>query len=388
MIRVLLLIPTLDGYGAEKQLALLACGLPKNRFDVHVAVLTRTGPYETVLRQAGVKVSFLNKRLKFDPFAFWKLRKLLNEFQPDILHTWLFAANAYGRLVVGGRSRREGETSPRVVVSERCVDVWKAGWQLWLDRKLVNRTDRLVANSRSVADFYVAQGVPRSKVLVVPNAVEVERFARSEEQIAEERKAVREMLQIPSNAKLVGYVGRFARQKRVEDLVWAAELLWQVDERAYAVFVGEGPEKERIQRFVQQIHKAGHIRFLDHQPDVAPLIRSLDLFWLASDFEGMSNSLMEAMAAGKPVVVSNIAPNRELVTDGVTGLVVPVGDRVAFAKAAGKILSDPDLARRLGQAAQEKMKQQHSVSRMVDSYARLYEELAGASTSPSSNSNP
>ena len=94
----------------------------------------------------------------------WRLRKLIAAEQPDIVHTWLFAANAYGRLVIGRNMRKR----PKLIVSERCVDVWKAGWQLWLDHKLINRTDRLIGNSVAVAEFYQSLGYPASGARVAP----------------------------------------------------------------------------------------------------------------------------------------------------------------------------------------------------------------------------
>src|SRR5271154_6951246 len=93
--KLLLLIPTLDHSGAEKQFALLATRLPRDEFDVHAVTLTRGGPYEAMLRDAGVRLTHLNKRMKFDPLALWRLRSLVKEERPDILHAWIFAANSY-----------------------------------------------------------------------------------------------------------------------------------------------------------------------------------------------------------------------------------------------------------------------------------------------------
>ncbi|MGZ0166573.1 MAG: glycosyltransferase, partial [Planctomycetales bacterium] len=123
MIKVFLLIPTLDRSGAEKQLTHLAIGLPRDEFDVEVVALTRGGPYEEQLKAAGIPLTIIGKRWKFDPFALRRLGKLIADKQPDILHTWLFAANAYGRMAVGSNP------VSKVVVSERCVDSWKANWQ-------------------------------------------------------------------------------------------------------------------------------------------------------------------------------------------------------------------------------------------------------------------
>ena len=131
--RVLLVIPTLDQSGAEKQLTLLATGLPRDQFDVRVVALTRGGPYAENLERHGIPVTILAKRWKFDPFCLWRLRRVIRDWQPAIIHTWLFAANAYGRMVAGGRGQ------PPVIVSERCVDTWKSGWQLKLDRRQIPR---------------------------------------------------------------------------------------------------------------------------------------------------------------------------------------------------------------------------------------------------------
>ncbi|MBW3541867.1 MAG: glycosyltransferase, partial [Planctomycetes bacterium] len=98
VIRLLSVIPTLDRSGAEKQFTLLATRLPKEEFDVHAVALTRGGPYATELEQAGVPLTVLGKRLKFDPLALVRLKRLIRRLQPDVLHTWLFAANAYGRI--------------------------------------------------------------------------------------------------------------------------------------------------------------------------------------------------------------------------------------------------------------------------------------------------
>jgi hypothetical protein len=94
---ILEIIPTLDQSGAEKQLTLLARGLPREEFDVRVCAMTRGGPLEADLAAAGIPVTVLGKRWKFDPYAFWRLWRLIKQIKPDLVHTWIFAANAYGR---------------------------------------------------------------------------------------------------------------------------------------------------------------------------------------------------------------------------------------------------------------------------------------------------
>ncbi len=363
--KLMLLVPTLDQSGAEKQLTLLACRLPRDEFDVHVVALTRGGAFADELAQHGVRLTVLGKRWKFDPVAMWRLRRLIKVEQPDIVHTWLFAANAYGRLMVGRRLK----SRPKLIVSERCVDVWKAGWQLWLDHKLIERTDRLIGNSVAVADFYKSIGYPAERVTVIPNGIEVP------EPTPFDRDALLTELEIPRGVPVIGFVGRMAKQKRVDDLVFAMALVAILRPEAHLLLVGDGPERDKLMKFARDINIDSHTRFTGHRTDAANLLRAMNLFWIASDFEGQSNSIMEAMAAGLPVIATDIPPNRELVVDGETGFLVRVGDRAGFQQFADRILADAELARRLGDAGRERMRQHFSIDNMVAAHTRLYQEV-------------
>jgi glycosyltransferase involved in cell wall biosynthesis len=370
MIKVILLIPTLDHSGAEKQFSLLATRLPRNEFDVHAVTLTRGGPYESMIRNAGVRMTNLGKRMKFDPLALWRLRSLIEAENPDILHSWIFAANSYARLIAG---KKRG---PKVVISERCVDSWKSPWQLWLDRRQIGRTTRLIGNSQSVAEFYRSLGVPQERLVVIPNAVEIPNSP------AADRDQALAKFDIPPGSHVVGFAGRLAPQKRVKDIVWAMQLLKQLRDRVYLMLVGDGPERESLFELARHMECEHLVRFVGHRDDAARLIGLFNVFWLASDFEGMSNSIMEAMAAGVPVVATDIPPNRELVVDGQTGFLVKVGDSVGMAQFADRILADPALAQRLGDAGRERMRTSFSVEKMVEAHAELYRQVLTEGNAP------
>lgn len=365
MIHITFLIPTLDRSGAEKQLVLLATGLPRDRFQAEVIVLTRTGPLEDDLGRAGIPVTVLGKRSKFDPRALTTLKRRLGANPPDVLHTWLFAANAYGRLAA---PRGRG---CKTVVSERCVDSWKSGWQLWLDRRLIGRTDALLANSESVASFYADQGVPRSLITVIPNAVV------PPPQPAISRAQLLADLQLPPETKLVGVIGRLAKQKRVDDLLWGMQVLRQADATARMLIIGDGPERAALEQHARDVEVSEFVKFLGHRDDAASLVHHLNVFWLGSSFEGMSNSLMEAMAAGTPVIASDIPPNRELITHGQHGSLANVGDGVAFAQYSVKLFTDSELRTRLTTEARERMATEFSVDRMIDRHIAVYDGLTG-----------
>lgn len=365
--RVVLLIPTLDRSGAEKQCTLLATQLPREQFDVHVIALTRGGPLATELQTAGIPLTIIGKRAKFDPTSFWRLRRALQKLQPDVLHTWLFAANSYGRLCA------RFIPHAKIVVSERCVDSWKSGWQLWLDRRLISRTDRLAGNSQAVVDFYRELGVPAEKLVCIPNGIDVP----TNEVTASDRTTLRHELKIAPDAFVAGYIGRLARQKRVEDLIWAVETLRQIRTRLQLALIGDGPERERLEEFTRNVHCTEHAHFLGHRDDAARFLKAMDVFCLASSFEGMSNSVMEAMAAGLPVIASDIPANRELVIHNETGFLCKLGDAVGYMQYLRRLIDEPGLGERLGTAGRERIRAKFSIQQMVDGYANLYREVTG-----------
>ena len=374
-VSVALLIPTLDRSGAEKQLVTLACGLSPDEFQVEVIALTRGGPLESSLAEHGIPLTIIGKRHRIDLAALRRLKRHLARTRPDLLHTWLFAANSYGRLA------RAASPTTRVIVSERCVDSWKRSWQLWLDSRLIPRTDQFLANSRSVAEFYGSVGIPGTQIEVIANAIDARdtplaTWLSDTPETVDRRKRIREELGLPPDSVLMTCVGRLATQKRVEDLVWAIGLLGHHSPAAHLLVVGDGPLRSDLETFAVQTGCRDRVRFTGHRDDVADIWAASDVAWLASDFEGQSNSLMEAMAAGLPVIASNIPANAELVIDGESGHLVAVGDSAGFARHSRGLLDHPERGRSLGQAARTRMLETYSVQAAVDAHARLYHQLA------------
>jgi glycosyltransferase involved in cell wall biosynthesis len=364
--RILLIIPTLDRGGAEKQLALLACGLKARGWDVHVCCLTRGGPWQATLAAASVPVTIIGKPWKLDPFAYFRLRRFVAELKPDLVHTWLFAANSYGRvaaLSVGVK---------HIVAGERCVDPWKKTYQLQIDRYLARRTERIVTNSPGVVDFYAQKGIPNEKFVVIPNGIPPFEPAN-----AVSREDLLDELGLPPDAKLIGAVGRLWPQKRYKDLIWAMDLLRCVRKDVYLLIVGDGPQRWRLERYATQVSVELPVRFLGERDDVPRILPHLSCFWLGSAYEGQSNALMEAMSAGLPVIVSDIPGNRDLVIDGETGFLVRLGDRAGFAARTSELLKQPDLAARLGATGKQRIEQEFSVGRMIDRHEELYRSLLG-----------
>ncbi len=361
--RILHIIPTLDRSGAEKQLTLLAAGLPRDEFDVHVCALTRGGPLAADLAQAGIPLHIIGKARKIDPFAYLRLKAHIKALQPHVVQTWIFAANFYGRAAA------MFARVPRIVASERCVDPWKTWRELVIDRSLARRTDRIVVNSSGTEEFYVGHGIERSKFVLIPNGIHPATASTIT------RAQLLADLGLPAEARLIGAVNRLWPQKRVKDLIWAADLLKVIRPDVHLLVIGDGPQRERLLRFRRQVCIEDKVHFLGHRDDVAQMMPHFDVLWLGSEYEGLPNVIMEAMSHAVPVVATDISGCRDLVVTGETGYLVPVGDRAGFARYTNKLLDDRELARRLGEAGRARVLAEFSVEKMVERHAALYREL-------------
>ncbi len=281
------------------------------------------------------------------------------------MQTWLFAANSYGRAAALSAGVKH------IVASERCVDPWKVWFELAIDRWLAARTERIVVNSSGVRDFYTRQGIAAEKFTVIFNGVQT--AAPS----ATTRSEVLAELGLPSDARIVGAVNRLWPQKRIKDLIWAADLLKVIRPEVHLLVIGDGPQRERLLRFRRQVCIEDKVHFLGHRDDVARLMPHFDVLWLGSEYEGLPNVVMEAMALSIPVVATDIPGTRDLVIPGETGYLVPVGNRAEFARHTNKLLDDRELCQRLGAAARQRVLSEFTVERMIERHAELYRELLG-----------
>lgn len=409
-IKVAHIIPTLVQGGAEKQMSLLVRNLDRERFDCQVVVLTHSGPLEETLRAADIPLHFVKKRGKLDPLAINRLLSILRQIQPDVVHTWLFAANSYGRLAA--RRLR----TPVIISSERCVDPWKRWWHHRIDRYLDRFTDCIVTNSPGIQEFYCQHGASADKFVVIPNALQLppphptppdgpaaavgttgdaSRAAQSASPPTQQQAAHQPTDPPSANAarkritrdeffhrfslqprqRLVGAVGRLWAQKGYEDLIWAGELLRVAYGDLWFVILGDGPDREKLQQYRDKVEAFDSVRFLGHREDAYELMSAFDLLWNGSLYEGQSNTILEAMSLGIPVVASDIPGNRDLVINEVTGYLYSLGDIETLIRRSNALLKDDKQRAELGRNAVERVQTEFSLEKMVTAHEQLYQEL-------------
>jgi glycosyltransferase involved in cell wall biosynthesis len=344
-------------------MSLLASHLPKDRFESHVVVLTHSGPFEEELLSQGVPVHLIRKRFKADLMAYLRLKNTLAQLKPDIVHTWLFAANSYGRQIAHSLG------VPVIVAGERCVDPWKKSWHGWVDRYLMKKTDCIATNSRAIQDFYAGRGLPSDRFQIIPNAV----LPSTAEPM--DKQSLCQRLGLPYRKYIVGAIGRLWVQKGYPDLVWAAELLRVAIKDVWFLIIGDGPERERLMELRDQYRSDDVVRFAGHRRDSQELLTAFDLLWNGSLYEGQSNTILEAMQAGVPVIATDIPGNRELVLSGQTGYLYPPGDVGQLARLSYNLLIDEERRRRMSAEGRDRVKQYFSLENMVQQYADLYRRL-------------
>lgn len=363
MRRILHIIPSLNRGGTAKQLALVAGGLPKDEFESHVIALNGGGAVATDLRQTGIESTAVGRRWRIDPLAFWRLRRQIRQLRPDVVHTWSFDANTYGRVAAISAGVR------RRVATERGVDVGKMDHELALDRRLAQFTDRIVVNGSAVRDYCVRAGLRPQQITVIPNGVPPAESSHIS------RAALLSELGLPQDAKLIAYLGPLEVRKRLKELIWATDQLRAVGTPAHLLIVGDGPLRAALERYRRLNRIEKRVHFLGARDDVARLLPHVDVLWQAGWCEGQSNAILEAMAAGVPVVAANAPGNRELVIEGDTGYLVPMRQRAGFARCTLPLIENEELAQRLGAAGRRRVLQYFRVEEMVARYRELYLEV-------------
>jgi glycosyltransferase involved in cell wall biosynthesis len=386
-VKVLRVIARLNMGGPALHVAYLTAGLAERGYDTTLVAGTLARGEDSmafVAEELGVDVVRIDELRRDiapvrDALAVVKLARLIRSERPRILHTHTAKAGAVGRLA----ALLAGDARPPIVVHTFHGHVLRgyfdpirsAGFRL-LERWLARTSTALVAVSPEVRDDLVALGVaPAGKFAVVRLGVELDDRVDPD---ANGRVETRRLLGIPPERFAVGWIGRMTGVKRTDDVLLAFRRLRERGVDACLCLVGDGPDRDHVER---RAHELGVMRdtfFLGYQEEVAPFFSAFDAFVLPSVNEGTPVTAIEALAGGRPVVATRVGGVPDVVRDGVDGFLVEAGAIDDLAERLQRLADDPDLRARMGAAGRERVVARYAVDRLVDDMDRLYRSLLEA----------
>ncbi len=370
--RVFHLITSLDRAGAENHLRdLIELQLSAN-YQVECAYLKGGGYWANDLRQRGVKVHDLKLAAYGDLRPICKLRRLIKEFIPAIFHVHLQPAELYGALALIGNHR-----IPFVVSRHNCATFYNGPFERRFENAIMSRADQVIGISSAVETLLRARNphLPEDRISVVPYGLDVSPYRRD---WSKARAELRANWNVGENDVLIGMVARLIASKRGDILLNAfSELAHCKPDGLKLVIVGAGPEEAALRRRVGELGLADKVVLAGFRSDIVAVMHAFDIFAFPSETEGFGLVLLEAMAAGQSIVACAIPPMTDIVDQGKTGLLIPVGNASAMAQALKRLVHDNELRARFAAAGKARVESAFSLeimaTRIMDVYKRAAE---------------
>jgi len=365
-INVLHIIGSLQVGGAENQVVTLVQALNNARYTVDVCCLIDQGKQAPLLESQGINVFALNMRLRYWPLAAFKLYRLMKRLDIKIVHAHLYESGIWGRLV----GKLAGV--PVFITTEHGMTLWKKRRHVVVEGFANRFTDKMLAVSEDIRQRRIKhQNVPPEKIITLPNAVNIERFTA-----APKADQIREQLGLDPSAPVIGTVARLVPPKRLDYLLETAAIVCQTIPKARFVIIGDGPLRQSLENQAQQLGLLpDKIQFLGSRQDIPKLLAMLDIFTLSSEREGLPVSLLEAMAASKPVVVTSVGGIPEIIEHRHNGLLVPPHNPAALAESIVGLIQNQPLREKLAAQGHQTIKAQYSVTAIAQRIIDLYDEI-------------
>jgi len=364
--------------GVGEYVRCLVNGLDKQRFEVTAICLSDSGDrlaaelsqingvHATSLQMERYKIDLLS-----DIKVWWRLYQLIRDGQFDLIHAHTSKPGYLARMAAA-LTRSFVLYSPHGFSFHTGVARWKARFYALLERIAANLwTTRIIALCNDEKELAKSFHVGSDDIFVtLYTGVDLEKFNG-----IYDNDAVRQSLGVPAKAFLFGTVGRLSKQKAPADFIKAAVLVHAKYPDIHFVWVGNGELQIETEALVRLMGLEDVFHLAGQRHDIPAVLHAMDCFVLASHWEGFSLSVLEAMAAGRPVVMSQVSGAAEAVVNGETGLIFPIGDVQALADAMESVSSDSDKAMSMGKAGRLRAERKFNLTRMMSDIQNLYEEI-------------
>ncbi len=312
----------------------------------------------------GLDLLPLAPKTEMDLTAAWRLSRIIKQLKPDIVH----AHDPHGVAMAALALSMSTQLAKPPLVAARRVDFHLRGSSL--SRWKYRQVDCFICASEAIRQMLVGDGVPAARAVTVHEGIDLARVASAP------AAKLHEDLWLPHHAPVVGNVAALVPHKGQRHLIDSARLVLPQVPDARFVIAGEGELRPALERQIKDHHLEKHVFLAGFRPDVLSLHKAFDIFVMSSVTEGLGTSLIDAMAAGKPVVATTAGGIPEVVVDGETGILVPPRDHDAMAAAIVKLLKDDGLRRCMGEAGLARARAMFSAERMVQDTLRVYERVA------------
>jgi glycosyltransferase involved in cell wall biosynthesis len=360
--------------GSERQMVELAKRLPRERFAPEFVLLTRRGPLADIAESAGIPVHVLHWARLGDPWRrtrrlgdIARTAALLRRGNFDIVDAWLFHAYAIAaaiRPAIGVKAIISGRRNLGDARSNHPIN-------RLLDAIARRRVDAIVANSEGVRRaIAVREGIRESRIQVIHNGVEL-----PEPLEAEARDHIRQRLGAGPDTLLIGCVANYKNRKGLDTVIEVASAVAARVDRAMFVLVGEGALRHDLERAIASAGLDQRVLLHGQEPDARDVVSGFDIALQASTSEGLPNALLEAAAAGVPIVATRVGGTPEIVLDGVTGRLVAPGAVAEFVEALTWLAEEPERRASLGAAGRAHIADCFGMDRFVAETASLYEAV-------------
>jgi glycosyltransferase involved in cell wall biosynthesis len=314
--------------------------------------------------EEGLDLISLTPRTEMDLTAAWRLSRVIKQLKPDVVH----AHDPHGVAMAGLALSMSTQLAKPPLVAARRVDFHLRGNSL--SRWKYRQVDCFICASEAIRQMLIGDGVPAARAVTVHEGIDIERVD------AAPPARLHEEMWLPHHAPIVGNVAALVPHKGQRHLIEAARLVLPQVPDARFIIAGEGELRPALERQIKDHHLEKHVLLAGFRPDVLSLHKGFDIFVMSSVTEGLGTSLLDAMAAGKPVVATRTGGIPEVVVDGETGFLVPPRDHGAMAEAIVALLKDEALRRRMGEGGRVRACTLFSAERMVQETLRVYQRVA------------
>ncbi|MBI5676087.1 MAG: glycosyltransferase [Nitrospirae bacterium] len=365
-INLLHILSSLQIGGAEKQVVTLLKYLDKKKYRVILCCFHADGPLQKEIENEAVEIIILRMRLRYIFFALYKLIRLMKKEKIQIVHTHLYFDHLWGRIA----ARIAGV--PVIMTTEHGRGMWKKRRHLFFEHIANRFTDMRIAVSEDIRQIRIQRELSTpEQVITIPNAINEDDFIVSDYVRSDKRKE----LGINRDDLVIGTVARFDPDKALDKLLEAAALVVKSIENVKIILVGNGPLRNNLEDHAARLRIADKVVFTGARTDIAELLSIMDVFVISSIREGIPVSLLEAMAAERAVVATNVGGNAEVINDESCGLIVEPNDTAALARGIISLLNDKALRERVGLKARLRIKEHFSVKSQVRKIESLYERI-------------